>query len=353
MTTRTTEKVENLENPRTDQTKTEQTKTDSQTTLKPKKLISFVLPVHNEEGNIDLLFERIVNLQKDLPNYNFELIFINDFSKDGSLDKMLNLRSKHPTLVKVINFSRNYGHQIAVTAGQDYASGDAVIIMDTDLQDPPETCLELIRQWENGFEIVYAQRSQYKSTPLKQFYAFAFYRILKQIANVDIPVDTGDFRLISQKVNLEMRKYREKARFLRGISCLTGYKQTAVKFIRADRFSGKPTYTFSKSLKLAIDGITSFSLFPIRLIFLVANALMLIALGTFLIYIIYLLITKTAFTWSMAVILVGIILTAIQTYMLAILGEYIGRIFVQSLKRPLYTIDEVYGLELKPEMPTL
>lgn len=318
-----------------------------------KKLISFVLPVHNEEGNIDPLFERIIALQKHLPNYNLELIFVNDFSRDNSLNKMLELQAKMPEVVKVINFSRNYGHQIAVTAGQDYASGDAVIIMDTDLQDPPETCLELIKKWEEGFDIVYAQRSEYKTTPLKQFYAFSFYRILKQIANVDIPVDTGDFRLISKRTNQEMGKYREKARFLRGISCLTGYKQTAVKFVRADRFSGKPTYTFSKSLKLAMDGITSFSLFPIRLIFLVANSLVVLAGASFIIYLIYLLITKTGFEWGMAIILVGIVLTSIQAYMLAILGEYIGRIFVQSLKRPLYTIDGVYGLELKPEMPTL
>jgi polyisoprenyl-phosphate glycosyltransferase len=165
------------------------------------KLISFVLPIYNEEQTIPKLWQELINLNSKLTNYKCEFIFVNDGSIDDSLSLLVKIHDANPEIVKVVNFSRNHGHQIAVTAGQDIANGDAVIIMDTDLQDPPETCLDLIIEWEKGFDIVYAQRSHYKSNFVKQACAWAFYRILKNIASVDIPVDTGDFRLISKRVN--------------------------------------------------------------------------------------------------------------------------------------------------------
>ena len=301
-------------------------------------LISFILPVHNEEGNIQILYDRIISLKPSLPKYSFELIFVNDFSSDTSLEIMTTLYKQHHEEVKIINFSKNYGHQIAVTAAQDYAEGDAVIIMDTDLQDPPEVCLELVQQFENGFDVVYAQRSKYKSTFTKQIFGFVFYRLLKQIASVDIPVDTGDFRLLSRRVNLEMRKYKEKSRYLRAISSLIGFKQTAVKFKRAERLSGEPSYNFVKSLKLAMDGITSFSLFPIRFISFMGvliSSCSLVAMATYFVYAIFFKGDLSA--WG-SILLLVIFMGGIQMFMLGIIGEYIGRIFIEVLNRPLYTV---------------
>lgn len=309
--------------------------------------LSFILPVHNEEANIKILYERIINLKEDLPKYKFELIFVNDFSTDKSFEVMQELHQKNPEQVKIINFSKNYGHQIAVTAAQDYASGQAVIIMDTDLQDPPEVCIELVQKYEQGYDVVYAQRSKYKSSFTKQIFGFVFYRLLKTIASVDIPLDTGDFRLLSQRVNLEMRKYKEKARYLRAISSLIGFKQTAVQFVRAPRLNGEPSYNFSKSLKLAMDGITSFSLFPIRFISFFGILISSASLISMLSYITYVALFKGELSAWGSILLVVIFMGGVQMFMLGIIGEYIGRIFIEVLNRPLYTISDLVGLEEK------
>lgn len=308
-------------------------------------LISFILPVHNEEGNLKILFQRIQSLKPKLPEYKFELIFVNDYSTDNSLKIMQELFQENPDEVKIINFSKNYGHQIAVTAAQDYAEGDAIIIMDTDLQDPPEVCIELVKQYEDGFDVVYAQRSKYKSSFTKQLFGFVFYRLLKTIASVDIPLDTGDFRLLSKRVNLEMRKYKEKARYLRAISSLIGFKQTAVKFVRSPRLNGEPSYNFSKSLKLAMDGITSFSLFPIRFISFVGvlvSSASLLAMASYFVYAIFFKGNLSA--WG-SVLLLIIFMGGIQMFMLGIIGEYIGRIFIEVLNRPLYTVADLLGFK--------
>ncbi|MGL4757692.1 MAG: glycosyltransferase family 2 protein, partial [Patescibacteria group bacterium] len=230
------------------------------------KTISFILPIYNEEGNIQKLWEELQKVEKKLSKYNVEYIFINDCSKDNSIFLLNDIFKSNQDKVKIRSFSRNYGHQIAVSAGQDIATGDAIIIMDTDLQDPPMVCLELIKKWEDGFDIVYAQRRKYKTNFMKEVSAFVFYRLLAMISEVKIPVDTGDFRLISKRVNEEMKKYKEKSKFLRGISCLVGFSTAAVQFDRQDRFAGKPGYTFIKSLKLALDGITGFSTVPLKMI---------------------------------------------------------------------------------------
>ncbi len=310
-------------------------------------LISFILPVHNEEDNIKILYNRIIKLKKDLPKYSFELIFVNDFSTDNSFKEMQDLHKKDPEQVKIINFSKNYGHQIAVTAAQDYAEGDAVIIMDTDLQDPPEVCLELVQKYEEGFDVVYAQRSKYKSSFTKQLFGFVFYRLLKSIASVDIPVDTGDFRLLSRRVNLEMRKYKEKSRYLRAISSLIGFKQTAVQFVRAPRLNGEPSYNFTKSLKLAMDGITSFSLFPIRFISFFGILISTSSLLAMVTYFVYAIFFKGELSAWGSILLIIIFMGGIQMFMLGIIGEYVGRIFIEVLNRPLYTVANFVGLEEK------
>ncbi len=309
-------------------------------------IISFVLPIYNEAQNIPQLWAEMQLVEKQIiqnnSNHSCEYIFVNDGSSDNSLDELLKIYHKHTNKVKVANFSRNHGHQIAVTAGQDLTQGDAIIIMDTDLQDPPETCLDLITEWEKGFDIVYAQRSHYKTNFVKQTTAWAFYRILKQIASVDIPVDTGDFRLISKRVNNEMQKYPEKARYLRGISSLVGFKQSCVQFRRNDRFCGKTGYTFMKSLKLALDGITGFSVFPLQLISITGFIFAFLGFLTGFVYIVSSLVfgyhTQGWASLMAAVIFLG----GIQMIMLGLIGEYIGRIYVQVLDRPLYTLDKIW-----------
>ena len=305
--------------------------------------ISFVLPIYNEQDNIPKLWEELCDLRSKIEKeFSLEFIFVNDGSSDNSINELIKINEANKGVVKIIDFARNHGHQIAVTAGQDIAQGDAVIIMDTDLQDPPETCLELIKEWQKGFDIVYAQRSKYKTNFFKQTCAWAFYRILKKIASVDIPIDTGDFRLLSKRVNEEMKRYTEKSRYLRGITSLIGFKQTSVQFSRSDRFSGKPGYTFTKSLKLALDGITGFSVFPLQLISFVGMIFSVFGFGIGLLYVAYsLIIHSTADGWA-SLMFVIIFTSGIQMLMLGLIGEYLGRVYVQSLDRPLYTIDKIW-----------
>lgn len=315
-----------------------------------KKLISFVLPIFNEEENIPKLWQelQILDLQIEKKfDCKCQFIFVNDGSWDNSFDKLKNIYLKNSKKVVVINFSKNFGHQIAVTAGQNYAIGEAVIIMDTDLQDPPSVCLDLINQYYKGFDVVYAQRKNYKTDFIKQTSAFLFYRILKRITNVDIPVDTGDFRLISQRVNSWMNAFPEKARFLRGISSLIGFKQTAVKFDRQERYKGKPQYTFLKSLKLALDGITGFSVFPLQLIGITGIFL---AFSSFLIgilYVLFTILTSTNISGWASLFLTIVFFGGIQLITLGVIGEYTGRIYTQVINRPLYIIDEILKKEKK------
>jgi polyisoprenyl-phosphate glycosyltransferase len=304
------------------------------------KLISFVLPIYNEEGNIPKLWEELQNLEQQLTSrYRVEYIFVNDYSRDSSLEMLTNLHQQYPDKVKIRSFSKNNGHQIAVTAGQDIAQGEAIIIMDTDLQDPPMVCLDLLSKWEEGYDVVYAQRRKYKTNFTKEISAFVFYRLMAKIANVNIPVDTGDFRLISKRVNNEMKRYSEKSKFLRGISCLVGFKHTAVQFDRQERFAGKPGYTFSKSLKLAVDGITGFSVVPLRLISTLGFGISVLSLIIGVTYVSYALITGRSTEGWASIILSVFFLGGVQMLMLGILGEYIGRIYTEVLNRPLYAID--------------
>ena len=316
----------------------------------PKKSISFVLPIYNEAKNISKLWEELLILEeKIIDQYLIDFIFVNDCSTDNSLNLLLNLHHNNKN-VRIISFSKNYGHQIAVTAGMANAYGDGVIIMDSDLQDPPIVCLDLIKKWEEGYDVVYAQRKKYKTNFVKQISAFFFYRIMKLITNVDIPLDTGDFRLVSKRINLEMAKYKEKNRFLRGLSCLIGFKHTAVQFDRQPRFAGKPGYTFAKSLKLAIDGITGFSTVPLELITCIGFFCSIGGglLGFF--YIIFSLITNNTISGWASLMFVIIVIGGLQILMLGIIGSYIGRIYIEVLDRPLYTIDIDTNLKVNKDL---
>lgn len=306
------------------------------------KKISFVLPVYNEEEGVEEFFTELdKECQKHKEKYDFEFIFINDGSKDSSPEKLTSLHNKD-SRIKVINFARNFGHQIAISAGLDYVEADAAIIMDTDLQDPPSVAFQLIEKWEEGFEVVYAQRKTRKDSFFKKLTAQAFYRILKNMTEVNIPVDTGDFRLVDKKAIEAINKFREHSRFMRGLFSYIGFKQTAVLFDRAERFAGSTHYPLKKMLKLAMNGITSFSTVPLKLItqfgfFVSFLSFIGIAYAIFM-RIFYPDITVSGWTFMVISIL---FIGGIQMIMLGILGTYIGLIYTEVQGRPLYIVSSV------------
>lgn len=307
-----------------------------------KKLISYVFPIYNESGNIELLHKTIDELLKSNNQYEYELIFINDGSRDNSLELLTKIQKKDRR-VTIIDFSRNFGHQIAVTAGLDHAKGDAVIIMDSDMQDPPKVSLELIKKWEEGYSVVYAQRRTRKDTWFKKITADAFYRILQKLADIDIPRNTGDFRLIDRKVVEEIKKFKEHNRFLRGMVSFVGFQQVAVQFDREERHSGETGYPLKKMLKFAADGIFSFSTYPLKLTrnmgFLFAGIAFLGILYAALMKILFPEVVVEGWTFTViSILFVG----GIQLIMLGVLGSYIGRIYTETQNRPLYTIHKIY-----------
>lgn len=283
--------------------------------------------------------QKITSKQKGL---DFEFIFVNDGSRDNSLDLLVELQQKD-TRVSVVDFSRNFGHQIAVTAGLDYASGDAVIIMDSDMQDPPSVSLELIEKWKEGYDVVYAQRRTRKDTFFKKLTADMFYRTLQKLADIDIPRNTGDFRLLDRKVVDEMKRFKEHNRFLRGMVSYVGFRQTAVLFDRDERHAGETGYPLKKMIKFAADGIFSFSTYPLKFI---RNLGFTIASLAFL-GIVYALVMRIFFPditiegWTFIVISI-LFMGGVQLTMLGVLGSYIGRIYTETQDRPLYMIQSVY-----------
>jgi dolichol-phosphate mannosyltransferase len=307
-----------------------------------KKKISYIFPIYNETDNIDLLYKSIHKLlltrKKD---YNFEIIFVNDGSKDDSLEKLMAIQQKD-SRVSVINFARNFGHQLAVTAGLDYATGDAVIIMDSDMQDPPKVSLELIDKWEEGYDVVYAQRRTRQDSMFKKLTAYIFYWLLRRVAEIDIPPNTGDFRLVSRRVVDVIGQFREHNRFLRGMISYSGFRQVAVPFDRDKRHAGKSHYPIKNMLKLAGDGIFGFSWSPLKLISRVGY----IMSGVSFVGIIYVIALKlfdpsaAVHGWtfaSAAVLLIG----GIQLMTLGVLGNYIGRIYTEAQNRPLYIVESI------------
>ena len=309
--------------------------------MKQKKLISYILPVYNEQAGLEEFYSSLSSVLAKEPNYLFELIFINDGSKDTSFQILQTLHEKDDRIT-VINFSKNFGHQMAITAGLDIANGDAAIIMDTDLQDPPETSIKLIEKWQEGFQVVYAQRKQRQDGTLKKLTAYMFYRILDRLSEVKIPKDTGDFRLLDHSVIIELRKFRETNRFMRGLTSYIGFSQTAILFERSKRFAGETHYPFGKMLKLAFDGITSFSTVPLKVI---THFGFYVSMFSFvgIIYAVFVRIFIPEITvqgTTFAVISV-LFMGGVQMIMLGILGEYIGRIYQDVQNRPLYIVSSV------------
>jgi glycosyltransferase involved in cell wall biosynthesis len=308
---------------------------------------SVVAPIYNEVDNIPLLHERVSAVMDGLGE-PWELVLVNDGSTDGSTEALNALYKQDPEHVRVVHFTRNFGHAIAVTAGMDHAYGRAVVLMDADLQDPPEIIPDLIAQWRDGYQVVYAVRAEREGeTWFKQVTASVFYRLLQRITNVSIPLDTGDFRLMDRHVVLAINAMREQHRFVRGMVSWVGFEQTGVTYERHKRYAGETKYTFGKMMRLAWDGVTSFSYFPLQLATYLGFLVGLLSALSILV-VIYLRIFATAELVGQATTLVIVLfLGSVQLLSLGIIGEYLGRIFNEVKGRPLYIAREV--LEKTPE----
>ncbi|MGE6228504.1 glycosyltransferase family 2 protein [Paenibacillus chitinolyticus] len=317
--------------------------------MTPKVNYSIIIPMYNEEAVIQETYRRLKVVMSETSE-TYELIFINDGSRDRSAEIIKEYAAWDET-VKLIDFSRNFGHQIAITAGMDYASGDAVIIIDADLQDPPELILQMIGKWKEGYEVVYAKRVKRSGeTFFKKWSASLFYRVLRASTDIHIPVDTGDFRLMDRKVCDEMRKLPENNRFVRGLVSWIGFRQTAIEYERDERLAGETKYPLKRMIKLSLDGITSFSYKPLKL----AGYLGVLLSGSgflYLLYVVYLaLFTDATLKGWPSVVGIMLIFNGFVLLMLGILGEYIGRIYDETKGRPLYIVRECHGLH-KQEGP--
>jgi dolichol-phosphate mannosyltransferase len=299
---------------------------------------SIVVPLYNEELVIDESYKRLKSVM-ECTKENYEIIFINDGSRDKTADKVEDI-CKSDDKIKLINFSRNFGHQAAITAGMDMALGDAVVVIDADLQDPPEVILKMIEKWKEGYEVVYGKRIKREGeTFFKKFTAQAFYRVLKSMTSIDIPVDTGDFRLIDRKVCDTLMSLPERNRYVRGLVSWVGYKQTSVEFVRQERFAGDTKYPLKKMMKLALDGITSFSYKPLTLAGYFGGIVFLMGMISSIAIVTKDLIKRTdilnlGLVLSINIMMFGMILSSI-----GIMGQYIGRIFDESKERPIYIIE--------------
>lgn len=300
---------------------------------------SIVAPVYNEIGCLDELQKRITKVMSSIKE-SWELVLVDDGSQDGSTDiiRAMARKDKH---VRPVIFSRNFGHQIAVTAGLDYCRGEAAVIIDADLQDPPEVILDLIAKWKQGYQVVYAVRSEREGeTWFKKVSASAFYRLIFRITDVKIPLDTGDFRLIDRKVIDVMKKMGERHRFLRGMASWIGFKQIGVSYKRAARFAGETKYPFKKMLKLALNAITSFSYFPLQLAMYLGFFTAGISIIAIPVVLIMRLAGNSAFLGQATTLVSVLFLGGVQLICLGILGEYVGRIYDEVKGRPLYIVNE-------------
>lgn len=307
---------------------------------------SLIIPIYNEEETIRELYRRVSAVMDSLDD-SVELILINDGSGDRSLKLMRELQERDAR-VCYISFARNFGHQAAVTAGLNFARGQVIVVLDADLQDPPELIPKMIESWQAGYHVVYAQRTKRKKESwFKRLTAYVFYRLLGQLADVDIPADTGDFCLMDRQVVDVLNSMPERNRYIRGLRAWIGFRQTAVKFERDPRFAGEVKYTFKKSLALAINSLVSFSKIPLRLSTYLGLFSALIALLMALLVLYWRLQQPDSPVTGLATILIAVFfLGSVQLISIGILGEYIGRIYEEVKGRPAYTIAEIAGLEI-------
>jgi glycosyltransferase involved in cell wall biosynthesis len=310
------------------------------------QLLSLVVPVYNEAEGIRMFHERAIAVLRNLPGLDYELVYVDDGSKDGSYPILKEFAAADPK-IKVVKFSRNFGHQIAITAGLDHAVGDAVVFIDADLQDPPELILEMIAKWREGNEVVYARRARRAGeTAFKLATAAAFYRVLRSMANIDIPPDVGDYRLISKIVADQLRAMREKDRFIRGLVSWVGFKQDFVLYNRDERVAGVTKYPLRKMIKFALDGLTSFSTAPLRLATWMGYSASVLAFLYLVAVLVQVALGMTVEGWA-TIMVVMLFIGGVQLVCLGILGEYLGRIFTEVKPRPVYIVEKLHGGEAK------
>lgn len=308
-----------------------------------KKTISIVSPVYNEEGNIVNFYQEVTKILKELPSYNYEIILVNDGSKDNSLISMLDLANKDK-YVKVVNFARNFGHQMAITAGMDYSTGDATVIIDSDLQDPPAVIKQLVAKWEAGAEIVDAKRKSRHDGFFKDTTAKIFYKFLNSLLTNKIPENVGDFRLLDKRCINVLKQIKEKDRYLRGLATWIGFKHAEVLYDRDVRKWGETHYPISKMFALALNAIFSFSTLPLK----IASFLSILLLGISAAIVIYAVVESfignTVPGWTSQVLIFSMF-SGIQMSVLAIISEYVGRIYAQVQDRPLYIVSSTTNIK--------
>ena len=307
------------------------------------KLLSLIVPVFNEEEVLPVSYARMSAAMQALTGYDYEIIYVNDGSRDGTMKQLRAIAKEHKE-VRVISFSRNFGHQLAVTAGMDNARGDALIIIDADLQDPPEVIAQLVKAWENGADIAYGKRLKREGeTVFKKFTAFCYYRLLNAMSAYPIPLDTGDFRLLDKKVADVFLKMREHNRFLRGMSGWMGFDAVPVEYVRHERQAGKTKYTLKKMLRLAFDGILGFSYKPMSLALYAGAALGVIGmLGLIALIIIAATVGCAPWLWAVDGL---VLINALTLAAIGVQGAYLNRIYDEVRDRPLYIAAETINLD--------
>ena len=306
---------------------------------------SIVAPIYNEEGNIQKLYDRITKVM-DSTGESWELVTVNDGSRDRSTELIEEL-SKKDHRVKMVNFARNFGHQMAVTAGLHHSRGEAVVIIDADLQDPPELILEMIERWKAGYQVVYAVRQERKGESwFKLFTAKLFYRMIYRITDVNIPLDTGDFRLMDRKVVDALNSMPEHNRFIRGMTSWIGFKQTGVTYVREAREWGETKYPLKKMVKFATDAVTGFSYFPLQVMIYVSFVLGVLAILMIPIIAILRLILGFQFLGGQVTnIVLLLLLSSFQLFFLFVMGQYVARIYDETRGRPLYIVANTVGFD--------
>lgn len=307
------------------------------------KKITILVPAYNEEESLNALYERISKIMNEMSNYEFELLFVNDGSRDNTLKIIKELRQKDERICYV-DFSRNFGKEIAMIAGLDYATGDCVIIMDADLQDPPELVPKMVELWEQGYDDVYAKRkSRAGETWLKKFTSKMYYKVLQSLTKVEIQKDTGDFRLLDRRCVNALKKMRESGRCSKSMFSWIGYNKKEIMYDRDQRFAGQTKWNYKKLIDLAIDGITSFTTSPLRISTYISIPTFLALIVYFIYVIVKCIRLNVAIQAFQAIILLILFFAGIQIILIGIMGEYLGRIFNESKNRPLYLVNEYNG----------
>lgn len=307
------------------------------------KKISIIIPAYNEEEALPALMERITKFADDTKDYDFEFLFVNDGSKDRTIELIKEYREKDKR-VCYVDFARNFGKETAMKAGIDYATGDAVVFLDADLQDPPEIITEMIKYWEEGYDDVYAQRKSRKGeTWMKKFTSKMYYKVLQDLTNVPIQKDTGDFRLLDRRCVNALKVMKESQRNSKSMFSWIGYKKKAIFYDRDPRVAGKTKWNYSKLINLAIDGITSFTTSPLRISTFIAIPTFLVLFVYFIYVIAKSFIVNQPIQAFQATILLILFFSGIQIMLFGIVGEYLGRIFNETKNRPLYLVNEYNG----------